>query len=155
MRVYLVRHGEAKSQEEDPERSLNEQGQNETKRVAAFLAPLKLDVDTIYHGGKARARETAEIIAGSVESVNGLKQREGVNPEDDAKKFAKEISKSEVDIMVVGHLPFLGKLASYLLAHDLEADVASIPASGVMCIELGEEGWWYLLWMVTPEILPA
>ena len=154
MRLYLVRHGMAKSKEEDPERPLNERGISETKRVAAFLAPLKLTVDTIYHSGKARSRETAEIIAGVIASAGGVKQRDGINPDDEVKKFAKEIAKARTDIMIAGHQPFLGKLASYLLAQDQEAEVVSFSLSGVMCLDLGEEGWWHLLWMVVPEILP-
>jgi phosphohistidine phosphatase len=34
MKLYLVQHGEAKSEEEDPERSLTIRGEEETRKVS-------------------------------------------------------------------------------------------------------------------------
>ena len=42
MRIYLVQHGESKSEEEDPQRHLTERGIDEVQRVADFLRPLEL-----------------------------------------------------------------------------------------------------------------
>jgi len=61
LRVYLVRHGKAKSKEEDPERHLTERGAEEVRRVARFLAAAGIQVSKILHSGKTRARQTAEI----------------------------------------------------------------------------------------------
>lgn len=153
MKFYIVRHGMAKSKEDDPERSLNEQGISETKRIADFLKPLRLKVDAIYHSGKARSKETADIIAASVESAQGVKQRDGIDPDDDVKKFAKEIDKGDKDIMIAGHQPFLGRLIGYMLIGD-QAEVLVTPAlSCAICFERDEEGRWLIQWMVIPEIL--
>ena len=45
MRIYLVQHGEAKSEEEDPRRTLTDKGIGEVQKVAEFLRPLTLAVD--------------------------------------------------------------------------------------------------------------
>ena len=37
MRVYLVQHGESKSEEEDPQRRLTDKGIGEVQNVANFL----------------------------------------------------------------------------------------------------------------------
>ncbi len=37
MRLYLVQHGEAKSEAEDPERSLPFRGEEETKKISGAL----------------------------------------------------------------------------------------------------------------------
>ncbi len=34
MKLYLIQHGEAKTEKEDPERSLTERGEEEVKRVS-------------------------------------------------------------------------------------------------------------------------
>jgi phosphohistidine phosphatase len=44
MLFYLVRHGEARSEEEDPERHLTDRGVEEVKKVGAFLKPLGIRV---------------------------------------------------------------------------------------------------------------
>jgi len=66
MHVYLVQHGEAKSEEEDPQRRLTDKGIGEVQNVAKVLRPLKLAVDAIWHSGKARAQQTGELLAGTV-----------------------------------------------------------------------------------------
>ena len=153
MLFYIVRHGMAKPMEEDPERRLTEQGIAETKKIADFLRPLKLSVEVIYHSGKARAKETAEIVAECVESAQGVRQRDGISPDDDVKKFAKEIDRVEKDVMIAGHQPFLPKLVAYLLTGDQEESVVILPLSGVICFERDAEGRWLLQWMVIPEML--
>jgi phosphohistidine phosphatase len=57
------------------------------------------------------------------------------------------------DIMLVGHLPHLGRLASLLLAGDPERHVVSFRMAGVVCLERGENGNWSLKWMITPDVL--
>ena len=66
MCVYLVQHGESKSEEEDPQRRLTDKGIGEVQNVADFLRPLKLAVDAIWHSDKARAQQTGELLAGAV-----------------------------------------------------------------------------------------
>ena len=82
MYVYLVQHGESKSEEEDPQRRLTDKGIGEVQNVADFLRPLKLAVDAIWHSDKARAQQTGELLAGAVMARDGLVQREGLGPKD-------------------------------------------------------------------------
>ena len=55
MFLYLVRHGEAKSKDEDPERSLSDKGVDDVKKVARAMFRKKVAVASIFHSGKARA----------------------------------------------------------------------------------------------------
>ena len=59
MIVYLVQHGEAKSEEEDPERPLTDNGRFTVESVSEHIAPLGLGVTRIIHSGKLRAKQTA------------------------------------------------------------------------------------------------
>jgi len=86
MRVYLVQHGESKSEEEDPQRRLTDKGIGEVQNVADFLRPLKLAVDAILHSDKARAQQTGELLAGAVMARDGLVQREGLGPKDQGRR---------------------------------------------------------------------
>lgn len=63
MRLYLVQHGEAKKEEEDPLRPLSERGREDVQRVAKYVEKLDIKASIIFHSGKLRAKQTAEILA--------------------------------------------------------------------------------------------
>ena len=63
MKLYLVQHGEAKSEAEDPERSLTSRGEEETRQISNAAKRLGIRPSRIYHSGKRRAEQTAGIIA--------------------------------------------------------------------------------------------
>ena len=75
MKVYLVQHGEAKSEEEDPQRKLTDKGIGEVQKVADFLRPLKLTVNAIWHSGKPRAQQTGELLAKAIGALDRTVQR--------------------------------------------------------------------------------
>lgn len=78
MRLYLVQHGEAKSEAEDPERSLTSRGEEETRKISGAAKRQGLRPSRIYHSGKKRAEQTAGIIAGAIGLSAQLGQ--GLNP---------------------------------------------------------------------------
>jgi len=64
----------------------------------------------------------------------------------------QEIEGTEEDIMLVGHMPFMNKLASRLLSGNPEADCVQFQQGGVLMLERSE-GQWRVGWMVIPAIL--
>ena len=82
MDVYLLRHGEARSEQEDPARPLNEAGQAAVERVARRFAALEPRLNSISHSGVLRARQTAEILAAHVREAPPLQARDGLRPLD-------------------------------------------------------------------------
>jgi len=151
--VYLVRHGEAVSSEVDPQRPLSEQGRVSVRKIASFVRPLEISVEHIWHSGKLRAAQTAEILAGAVGSANGCRSRQGLGPNDDASAIADELEAYDTDLMIVGHLPFLWNLTSLLVAGKETADVVAFGAGAMACLERRDPGVWQISWIVTPEIL--
>jgi len=63
MAVYLVQHGKSLNDQEDPEKGLSERGKAETERIAGVAQGYAVQVSSILHSGKKRARQTAEIMA--------------------------------------------------------------------------------------------
>jgi phosphohistidine phosphatase len=153
MRLYLVQHGEAKAKELDPHRHLTEKGVRDTEKVAAFLKPLGLNVSVVWHSGKARAAQTAELLATALHPAQGVIQRDGLAPNDPIGPVAGAVRSADEDLMIVGHLPFLGKLASELVAGSEESDVVVFQNSGVVCLEPRGNGNYRVRWIVTPELL--
>lgn len=150
MKLYLVQHGEAKSEKEDPERSLTDWGREEIERVAKATKPLGITPSVIYHSGKLRARQTAEILGKALNLT--FQQEEGLNPNDPILPWVERISQENRDLMIVGHLPFLDKLASYLLCRDENARLILFRYGAIVCLTQKEDKRWAVLWILTPEM---
>lgn len=153
MRLYLVQHGLAKSEEEDPERHLSNKGISESEMVAGRLASLHIGADSIFHSPKLRARETALIFAGQLKPLAVASERDGLAPKDDPAIWDEHLQGEKGDVMLVGHLPHLARLASFLLCGDSEREMVRFKNSGVLCLERGDDSSWSVSWMLVPELL--
>jgi phosphohistidine phosphatase len=151
MRIYLVQHGESKSEEEDPQRHLTDRGIQEVQRVARFLRPLELVVDTVWHSGKTRAHQTAELLAEVLRAR--LVQRAGLGPKDQVAATKEALQQIGGNLMIVGHLPFLGKLAALLVTSREENEIVEFQFGSVLCLECPDHVKWKVAWMITPALL--
>jgi phosphohistidine phosphatase len=152
MRLYLVQHGEAISEEVDPQRPLTEKGSAEVSKMARFAQAAALKVALIWHSGKLRARQTADFLATTLQPEEGMRERGALAPNDPIEPVLEELEARQADLMIVGHLPFLAKLASMLLCGFL-ADMIAFRPGGILCLERGPDHRWRFGWMVTPELI--
>lgn len=153
MFLYLVQHGEAKREEDDPSRSLSDKGREDVKRIASYVSRLNITVEEVLHSGKQRAKQTAEILAGSVKMTKGLLEADGLAPLEDPEKWAERLKNRTNPVMLVGHLPHLGRLSSLLLSGDKEKNIVAFKMGGVVCLKRDDEGKWSTQWMVIPDIV--
>jgi len=151
LQCYLVRHGEAKTGAEDQARPLSDRGREEVQRVARHLATLGLEVAEIRHSGKLRAQQTAEILAEHISPRRGIRETEGLAPNDDPERTLTELEAAREPLMLVGHLPHLSRLASALLVGDPERDILWLETGAIVCLAKAEGGF-HLLWILTPEL---
>ncbi len=150
--LFLVQHGEAKTKDEDPERPLTGRGAAVVEKMAAWAARAGVKVEEIRHSGKRRAEQTAGILGRHLAPDRGVVAVAGLNPKDDVEPVARELAGRDEPLMLVGHLPFLDRLASHLVAGDPEAAVARFRNAGIVCLER-DAGAWSLLWAVTPKLV--
>ncbi len=150
MKLYLVQHGNCVSKDVDPDRPLSDQGRDDVERVARFIKPLNIGAK-VWHSGKTRAMQTAEILAASVRVDGQVETAEDLNPNDDVEDIKYHIESLAKDIMLVGHLPFMSRLASLLLTDDENKDAIKFVQASVVC--LSDNDGWGLEWMVTPSIV--
>ena len=153
MELYLVQHGKAVAKDVDPDRPLTREGRAEVERVAAFIEPSNLCVDCVWHSGKTRADQTAKILAAVIRADKGVIQREGLGPNDDVGELANELDALGRNVMIVGHLPFLSKLASVLITCSESANAVVFKNGGIVSIRRGNDNLWQLAWLITPELL--
>ncbi len=150
MKVYIVQHGLSMPEEMDPEKALSPDGNKQSRNVAEFLREKNIRVDSIWHSPKKRAVQTARIMA-EILACSNIQERKNLNPLEPIGDLPGEIKSLNTDLMIVGHLPFLQKLASFLLSGSEENQFISIRNSGVICLEYTDA--WKLLWAVVPELL--
>ena len=150
MRLYLVQHGLALSEERDPARPLSEEGRAAARRSAENASRLGVRVAEIRHSTKLRAAQTAEEF----ERALAVPRREvpGLAPKDDVDAVARELASSKDDVMIVGHQPFLGRLAALLLCGDAGLPVVRFQNAGLVRLDRDEDGRWTLTWNLPPEV---
>ena len=152
--VYLVRHGEAKPKDEDPERPLSEAGEDDVVRMAVWAAETGIHVAAIQHSGKLRAHQTAEIFADQLPESPVPNAVSGLAANDDVEPIAKQLQSEQGPIMLVGHLPFLERLASLLVSGDADASVVTLDAGALLALAKNENGW-CVDYLMQPKLLPA
>jgi len=152
MKHYFVQHGKAVSKDVDEKRPLSEEGIIETRAIAKNLAKNNVLLSQIYHSGKTRAAQTAEIIAAEL-GLSTIDVIDDLNPNDDVKPFAQtRLTADTADAMFIGHLPQLDRLISHLLSKDVDANCITFQNSAVVCIDTDDDGS-SLLWYITPTTI--
>ena len=155
MRLYLGQHGQGMAKEQDPERPLTREGRKAVQKIARFLSPLNLTIDRIWHSGKARARQTAQLYAEAVTVTEEPTARDGLAPNDNVALLRDEMAVATQDTMIVGHMPFVSRLAALLLTGYESPPVVTFQNAGVVCLQRTPDNRWQVEWIVTPELLSS
>jgi len=153
MKVYVVRHGKAASSDVDPQRGLTAAGRAEVERIAGHLKSLNISVDCVWHSGKARAEQTAHILAGAITVKEGVTAHPGLSPNDHVRPIRDEIESAGQNIMIVGHLPFVGILTSLLLTGSESSWPIGFKEATTASLEKPSDNHWQIQWVITPELI--
>lgn len=121
MNIYLLRHAEAvipKGAMADEDRPLTSDGIKAMKKGALGMQALKMDLDLVLSSPLVRARQTAEIAAAALGMKDKITGTKNLVPEAHPEALIAEIARHYSDmknVLVVGHEPHMGRLASWLL----------------------------------------
>ena len=146
MALYIVQHGLAAIADGRSERILTPQGRAETESAARQLRDRDIRIDTIWHSGKVRALETAEIFAQHLSPPPTLQAVGGLNPNDSVDIICRALEQEPGELMIVGHMPHLGLLESRLLGGGDSNTRVHIRNSVVICFARDADRWvlkWY------------
>lgn len=153
MLLYLVRHGEAKREDEDPERGLTDNGMRHARRMGEFLAFMDVSLDVVVHSTKKRAAETARALTESIRPTAGIREEKGLSPNDDPAPWVERINAMTADTAIVGHLPFLDRLLGLLVLGDAGRTIIDFRPAGTVCLKPSGEGRWLIAWILSPEVI--
>jgi phosphohistidine phosphatase len=134
MAFYIVQHGQSLTKDLDPEKGLSDNGIETVERIARVAQSYGVKVARIQHSGKKRALQTAELLAATLEPADGLQEVAGIKPMDDVAAFASRVDYS-ANTMVVGHLPFLERLTSFLVIGQQSPIVFKLQNGGILCLD--------------------
>ena len=119
MEIWILRHAKAEEggpRTPDEERALTAGGHERMRSVAKAIARLEPKLDAILTSPLLRARQTAEPVARALSLRDDLIETSALSPDADPKEILREIEKRRLGrVLVVGHMPHLGKLLGYLL----------------------------------------
>ncbi len=153
MELYLVRHGEANPKQISASQELTAKGKTDVFKVGKFLKNADIKIDTLWHSSKTRAVQTAQILADIITiGKENILERQDLSPLDPVNKVQEEIITHGMNLMIVGHLPFLQKLTSLLLIGSEYEELVSFSSAGVVCFKQ-QENKWYLAWIITPDLI--
>ena len=153
MNLYLVQHAEALSKDLDPQRPLSPKGLADIQKVAEYAAKnCKIIAEQVLHSGKLRAQQTAETLASNL-NLSTPVETDGLAPLDDPEIWATRLSARSDSIMLIGHLPHMGRLAATLMCGDPESNPVRFQMGGIVALER-DENRWSLQWMIIPSIIP-
>jgi len=152
MQIFLIQHGDAKPEIEDPERPLSKLGIKETKAIAKKLKELQVKPTKIFHSPKLRAKQTAEILASTLNSK--AEETQGLKPKDNPQTIKNKISelKDHGTYFFVGHLPNIELLAALLVTDVSEPPIHISRYSSPLCLE-NPKGIWRIKFYLLPELL--
>lgn len=151
MAIFLVQHGVNLQSVEDSEKGLSEKGRTDTKKIADVAKIYDIPVLKIVHSGKKRAEQTACIFKETFGIKTLCEKIDTINPLDDVIRFSKDLD-PDLNMMVVGHLPFMERLVSFLTTGSTDMKVYKFQNSGIVCLDQDEDETWFIKWTLNPDI---
>jgi len=158
--LYLVRHGiaEVNSTAGDPDRQLTDEGVRKFQQAALGLKRLGVEPDVVLSSPLRRAEETARLLVKTLApkvAVELFQPLAPGHPPEDVLQALRPYRRAQ-QVVMVGHQPDLGELASQLLTGSTTLALLPFRKGGVAAIALSaipprETGT--LQWFVTPKQL--
>lgn len=153
MELYLLRHAIAHDLGEDgsktdTERSLTREGTRRMRAAAVGMRTMGLDFGRILTSPLVRAEQTARIVGDVLRCTERIEPCEELRPGGGGERLIAGLSDETKPVLLVGHEPDLGLLASRLV-WGCVGSVVAFKKGGLCRIDvIGGVG--VLRWLVTP-----
>lgn len=119
MRIYLVRHGDAVSEEDagsDRDRWLSARGREAARILGRLLREQAIEVDAMLCSPLPRAAQTAELLAASLDYLGVISSRRSLEPGAHPQVAANQVMDAGRAVIVVGHEPSISALGAFLVS---------------------------------------
>jgi phosphohistidine phosphatase len=159
LELYLIRHGVAAERGEDypddSKRPLTSSGMARLRREAKALNALEVGFDLIITSPLVRTRQTADILAESLQSKPSVATSDALAPAGTPAAVVQELARhaKKARIALVGHEPNLGELTARLIGAKSPIEFKKGAICRVDFDVLPPKGLGQLRWFVTPRML--
>jgi phosphohistidine phosphatase len=156
--LYIVRHGIAVERGTpaipDADRRLTPKGRKRMQQVSRGLRRLGILPDRIVTSPLPRARETATIVAASLDIHDRLETSDALLASSDASTLrAWVLTRGEGCLMIVGHNPGLSELVGLLVTGVADRPLCELKKGGVAALSSRGDGGFALDWLAAPRLL--
>jgi phosphohistidine phosphatase len=148
--LLLVHHGDAVGPDVDPMRPLSRVGLAASTALAAEAASRGVKPELIWHSGKIRAIQTAQLFRAACNPLAALKAVHGLLPGDPPQWIRDQLLGDRRSILLVGHMPQLPGLLSLLRGESPSDAAPDFPLNGCVALEASGE-FWKEVWRLKPE----
>ena len=159
MDLYLLRHADAEKpdpHQDDSKRALTAKGEQQSRSVGNALLRLEVSFDAIFTSPYRRAMQTAEIVAGALESDELVEACKPLAPEGNGADLVREIAdRKPASVLLVGHEPDMSQFISTLLVGRPNLPL-TMKKGGLCKLSIESLNWGAcasLEWLVPPEVV--
>ena len=121
-------------------RPLSTVGRAATERLAAAAAARGVKPDVIWHSGKLRARQTAEIFWKACNPFAPLTAERGLLPDDPPQWIRDRLIGETRGVLIASHMPYLPRLLARLVGESDETRI-TFPLHGCVALEADDDLW--------------
>jgi phosphohistidine phosphatase len=121
-------------------RPLSRAGLTATTALASAAAARGVKPDLVWHSGKNRALQTAQLFRAACNPQAGFKAVRGLLPGDPPQWMRDQLLGDPRSILLVGHMPHLPGLLSLLRGDPFDAPSA-FPLNGCVALEPNGDIW--------------
>jgi phosphohistidine phosphatase len=157
MDLYILRHGKAGQASDNPgdsSRKLNKAGRFETRTAGRWMKKKKIRFDCIATSPLARAYQTAEIVAKSLDLKDRLEVWDELTPGGDPDTLCYHASQAGKDtsVILVGHEPDLSDLIGRIVSRGKGASLvlAKGGLAKIRNFSFDDKPSGELQWLLTP-----
>jgi phosphohistidine phosphatase len=95
----------------------------------------------IWHSGKLRARQTAELFWKACNPLASLSAERGLQPDDSPRLMRDQLTGETRSILIAGHMPSLSRLLASLLGEPDGSVSVVFPQHGCVALESDGDLW--------------
>lgn len=139
--IYLLHHAAAVDPGVDPQQPLSPAGRAHAERLAADASARGVRPGTVWHSGKLRARQTAEVMWRACNPLAEFGAIRGLQPTDAPGEVERRLAGEARDVMLVGHLPNLRRILLALVGGSEDEAPPAFPLHGLVTVAAEGDRW--------------
>jgi phosphohistidine phosphatase len=155
--LYVLRHGIAVASGTtslpDNERPLTPDGEKRMYQIAKALSRLDLELDRIFTSPLPRALRTAEIVAEVLGHPELVEKANALHVDRDGRSIRDwALSRTEANVMIVGHNPSLSDLVALLVTGQCDVPLCELRKGGIAALTANAGSRMELDWLARPRL---